>query len=795
MRDVVAAIRAGRTVFFAIFGMVAAVVAAGPALAAASFTYGATVPYNSGAAPATPIDVSGDATNSPTGYAVGSTTTSGGGSVSINSSGIASYTPLAGFRGTDSFTFTATNGSGTSGSATVTVPVGNPTITLSPTTLTAGTVGAAYSQSLSASGGKAPYTYSTTLASGALPSGLTLSSTGVISGQPTSVGTFSFTVSGTDSSTGSGPASFISSTITLTIAAPTLALAPGGGGTLTGTSGVGYSQAFAASGGTGPYTYTLSVTSGTMPSGLSFSGGTLSGTPTTASSVTFTVTATDTGTTGTGSPFSVSGSYTLTTSAPAITMAPATLPMATAGTAYSQTVAASGGVAPYSYAISSGALPTGLALNASTGAITGTPTAAGPFSFTIKATDANHFTGTQVYSFTVNPSTTTLAVLASLNPSVVGQSVTFTATVSSSSAGSPTGVVTFKDGAKTLGTGTLSNGAATFPTSALTGGPHAITAAYSGDGNFAGSTSPVLTQTVNVTSATTASLASSANPSAPGRAVTFTATVTSAGGTPTGAVTFSDGGAAIGTAMLASGVATFTTASLAAGAHSITATYGGVAGFAASTSSILTQTVAIPADSVKLRQMQVAVTKVVAQNSGQVIASSIDNAISDGFNDGGGLVTPSGTGLRFNFSADPDQPDASSATSSERIVSERWHGTFGSSTDAGGTSSYARNRQDASRIDGAFAAINRNPMPAKAPPLIAREPKEWMLWADVQGSGVDRWGSTIGSSARQLYGSQVNALIGLTRRITPNFLVGALGGYETFDYTSSDINGKLKGQG
>jgi hypothetical protein len=130
--------------------------------------------------------------------------------------------------------------------------------------------------------------------------------------------------------------------------------------------------------------------------------------------------------------------------------------------------------------------------------------------------------------------------------------------------------------------------------------------------------------------------------------------VTSAGGTPAGTVTFSDGGAAIGTGSLAGGVATFTTAALAAGAHNITVSYSGATDFAASASSALTQTVAIPADSIKLRQLQVAVTKVVAQNSGQAITGAIDTAITDGFSDGGGLVTPSGTGLRFNFSADPD---------------------------------------------------------------------------------------------------------------------------------------------
>ncbi|HJV41338.1 Ig-like domain-containing protein, partial [Caulobacter sp.] len=85
------------------------VVSASPT--ASSFTYGSTVAYNSGGASATTFSVTGNVTNSPTSYAVGSATTTGGGSVSINSSGTVSYTPLAGFRGNDTFTFTATNGS------------------------------------------------------------------------------------------------------------------------------------------------------------------------------------------------------------------------------------------------------------------------------------------------------------------------------------------------------------------------------------------------------------------------------------------------------------------------------------------------------------------------------------------------------------------------------------------------------------------------------------------------------------------------------------------------------------
>ena len=188
-----------------------------------------------------------------------------------------------------------------------------------------------------------------------------------------------------------------------------------------------------------------------------------------------------------------------------------------------------------------------------------------------------------------SPSATTL--ISSLNPSALGQAVTFTATVTSSATGTPTGTVTFQDGASALGTGTLSGGTATFTTSGLTAGTRSITAIYGGDANFAGSTSPVLTQTVNKAASSTSAVSSN-SPSNRGAAVTFTASVTSpVTGTPTGTVTFQDGASALGTGTLSGGTATFTTSGLTAGTHSITAIYGGDANFAGSTSPVLTQTV------------------------------------------------------------------------------------------------------------------------------------------------------------------------------------------------------------
>src|SRR5208337_1139298 len=191
---------------------------------------------------------------------------------------------------------------------------------------------------------------------------------------------------------------------------------------------------------------------------------------------------------------------------------------------------------------------------------------------------------------------TTTTLSSSLNPSTYGQTVTFTAVVSSTAGAPPNGeTVTFLQGTNVLGTGALAGGSATFTISTLsTGGTDKITAKYPGDSTFAASTSAVLAQVVN-DAATTTSLTSSQNPSNSGQSVTFTATVSvtpPGAGTPTGNVIFYNGSNRLGGVSLsASGVASFTTKSLANGAHSITATYNGSSSFNGSTSNTVNQVV------------------------------------------------------------------------------------------------------------------------------------------------------------------------------------------------------------
>ena len=158
------------------------------------------------------------------------------------------------------------------------------------------------------------------------------------------------------------------------------------------------------------------------------------------------------------------------------------------------------------------------------------------------------------------------------------------------SIGSPTGTVSFKDGATLLAQATApaSSGATsavwTSATSALTVGSHSLTCEYLGDGNFAAATSVPLAQSVTST-ATTTVLTASPNPVREDKLVTLTATVTGTGGTPTGTVTFRDGTTAIGTATLSLGKATLSRKPGQEGVHSITAVYSGSASFAGSTSA------------------------------------------------------------------------------------------------------------------------------------------------------------------------------------------------------------------
>ena len=404
----------------------------------------------------------------------------------------------------------------------------------------------------------------------------------------------------------------------------------------------------------------------------------------------------------------------------------------------------------------------------------------------------------------VTPSTTTLTT--SNNPSLSGQPVTFTANVSGAG-GPPTGTVTFKDGATTLATVTLAGGTASFTTSSLAVGNHTITANYSGDPTFNASSASLTQNVFAGAQPTTTALASNPNPSVHNQPVTFTATVTSGSGTPTGTVTFLDAGQAIGTGTLAAGVATFTTASLTIGTHSITASYAGANAFLASTSPALSQAVNVPLDSLKLRAMQVQATQIAAQISGDAFSEAVAAAITDGFSDEPAFATPSANGIHVNMSgqlaagqqlsdsADAQTPDPALGRAAvlSDLGTKPAPSTFASLT----SSSNAGRDQPAAAGPTKPGASNPNQVAsldpkqtAAAPQLVGPSPTAWQAWADVRGSGWDNSGQ-----AGDIHGTQVNTLVGLTRRLAPDFLVGALAGYEHFDYSSQLLNGRLTGDG
>lgn len=311
--------------------------------------------------------------------------------LTLSSAGVISGTPTA--TGTFNFQITATDADGCGGSASYTLVVSCPTITLSPMNLPNGTVGAMYGQTITASGGLGNYSFMPV--AGMLPPGLALSSVGMLAGNPTARGTYQFTIRATDTVTNC----FGERGYTVVIGCPTISLS----GLTDGTVGSMYSQTILASGGAAPYSFTL--TSGALPTGLSLAGnGAVTGAPTAAGTFNVVITATDAnGCAGAGS-FAVS----ITQNCPTIVIAPPTLPDATVGLAYSQMLTATGGTAPYQFAIEVGTTrfanspPSGLTLS-SDGLLSGAPTQAGTADFTVVVTDANGCAGFMTYSLVVNP--------------------------------------------------------------------------------------------------------------------------------------------------------------------------------------------------------------------------------------------------------------------------------------------------------------------------------------------------------------------------------------------------------
>lgn len=290
--------------------------------------------------------------------------------------------------GTFSFTVRVTDANRCTGTATYTLTVNCSNITFATTSLANATLGASYFTSIEAANGVAPYTYA--VVDGVFPPGLFLSFTGAITGRPTEGGTFNFVVRVTDANGCTASRSYSISVATSACANLSL-----GSITSTPVLNASYFASISALGGTAPYTFALA--SGNLPTGVTLStSGFLFGTASAAGSFTFTVRVTD------AAGCTTTRAYTLTVSStcPALTITPASLPSPALGVAYSANLTTTGGVAPYSYTVISGQLPAGLTLSIP-GTISGTPTAGGVFTFSVRVVDFNGCSATQAYTLNI----------------------------------------------------------------------------------------------------------------------------------------------------------------------------------------------------------------------------------------------------------------------------------------------------------------------------------------------------------------------------------------------------------
>lgn len=390
------------------------------------------------------------------------TLTSGPGALTNMSTTSATYSANG---ATGTAVVTATSIKNKAKTATLNIAVtAMPSITT--TSLPAGTEGTAYSQSITETGGAGTPTFS--VSTGSLPAGLTLSSSGAISGTPTGPNqTSSFTVKVTDGSTVTPQSATQPLSITINLPGPpsiTTTSLPAG------VEGTAYNQTVAATGGLAPLTLTTST--GSLPPGLTMSSaGAITGTPTGPNGTSnFTVKVTD----SSNPPQTATQALSIAINLPAPpTISPTTLPGGNVGTPYSQTLTGSSGLAPYSWTVSSGALPAGLGITTGSGTtatISGTPTTQqSNVAFTIQVTDSSNPSqhGTQAYTVTIGaPLPLSITTTSSQLPAG-SENVAYTATNLSATGG----VAPYTWSVVSPGTGSLPTGMSLSSSGQLSGTP------------------------------------------------------------------------------------------------------------------------------------------------------------------------------------------------------------------------------------------------------------------------------------------------------------------------------------
>ncbi len=300
--------------------------------------------------------------------------------LALNAAGSIGGTPN--MAGIYSFTLTVTDSTSASTSAPMQVTI-NPKLAVATTALPSGTMGTAYSKTVTASGGLPPYLF-WWVSSGTLPTGLNLSSAGVISGTPTTAGVSTFTLTIEDSVYSTASSSSLTLTINTGLSVTTTTLPPG-------TAGAAYTAILASTGGTSPVTWSISA--GSLPAGLSLSAaGAISGAATAAGAPSFTVKATD----AAGASATQVLSITIN---PALAITTATVPSFNVGAAYSQPLATSGGTGAVTFSLASGLLPVGMTLS-SAGVISGTSASNTTGIFSVIATDSVGAVATKAFVLT-----------------------------------------------------------------------------------------------------------------------------------------------------------------------------------------------------------------------------------------------------------------------------------------------------------------------------------------------------------------------------------------------------------